>query len=195
MSQRQPVINDLSGNTEGPVVQAGSVGSLDMSRPTKTVNNVIQEARSLHIGAALYRFLISLTALAAVVGARQWGTPLEGMRVVCDVLAIPSGWTEPPANWIAGRAALVGGVAQILLWVGLLAMPRPRQLGWDLVQTMEWRSPSAVVLSVVLLVQSDHAWLALITIGGWAGRAADPEGVDSRALSRVTAMRVVEGIR
>lgn len=168
MSQWQPVINDLSGDTEGPVVQAGSVGSVDMSRPTKTVNNVIQEARSLHIGAALYRFLISLAALAAVVGARQGGTPLDGMRVVCDGLAIPSGWTGPAASWIAARATLVGGVAQTLLWIGLLAMPRPRQLGWDLGQTLEWRSPSAVVLSVVLLVQSDHTWLALITIGGWA---------------------------
>lgn len=168
MSDRQPLFNDLSGNVEGPAVQAGSVGRLDMSRSTKTVNNIVREARSLNIGATLYRFLASLVGLAAVVGACEWSTPLDGMRIVCDALVVPSGWTEPSARWLTERSVPVGGMVQILLWVGLLALPRPRQLGWDLGQTMEWRSPSTVVLALALLLQSGHAWLALFTIGGWA---------------------------
>ncbi|MFB8140747.1 hypothetical protein [Streptomyces parvus] len=107
-------------------------------------------------------------ALAAMIGADKRGTPLDGIAFVFDALAVPSGWTEPVASWIAERAGLVGGMAQISLSLGLLALPRPRQLGWDLGQTMEWRSPSASVLSVVLMMQCGHTWSALITFGSWA---------------------------
>lgn len=122
-------------------MQAGSVGPVNMSSPTKTVNNVIREARSLNVCGTLYRLVASLTALATMVGVDRRGTPLDGVRIVCDALAIPSDWTEFPAGWIAERAGLVGGVTQVLLLMGLSALPRPGQLGWDLGQTLEWRSP------------------------------------------------------
>ncbi|MFD9534992.1 hypothetical protein [Streptomyces sp. NPDC060010] len=165
MGEYRSVVNDLSGHVEGPVVQARSVRDVFMSSPSSTVNNVIKEVRSLKVVATLYRTLASLAALATIVGARRWGTPLDGMATVCDALAVPSSWTEFPASWIAERAGLVGGVAQILLMVGLLVLPRPGQLGWDLGQTMEWRGPSTVVLSFALSVQSDQVWPALFLVG------------------------------
>ncbi|MGV9690180.1 hypothetical protein ACWDUX_13810 [Streptomyces sp. NPDC003444] len=165
MGEHRTVVNDLSGHVEGSVVQARSVRDVFVSSPSSTVNNVIKEVRSLRVVATLYRTLASLTALATIVGARHWGTPLDGMTTVCDALAIPSSWTELSASWIADRAGLVGGGAQILLMVGLLVLPRPRQIGWDLGQTMEWRGPSTVVLSMALLVQSGHVWSALLLVG------------------------------
>ncbi|MFB7296569.1 hypothetical protein ACFWOS_31230 [Streptomyces rubiginosohelvolus] len=162
------MVNELSGNVDGPVVQARAVGLVNMPSSTKTVNNVIREARSLNACGTLYRFLVSLVALVAMVGADQRGTPLDGMRIFCDALAIPSGWTQFPASWIAERAGLVGGVTQVLLLAGLLALPRPRQLGQDFGRTLEWRSPSAVVLSLVLMVQSGHVWPAVIAVGSWS---------------------------
>ncbi|MEV7400465.1 hypothetical protein AB0N93_08670 [Streptomyces sp. NPDC091267] len=165
MGEYRSVVNDLSGHVEGAVVQAQSVRDVFMSSPSSTVNNVIKEVRSLKVAATLYRALASLTALATIVGARRGGTPLDGMATVCNSLGIASSWTESPAIWIAERAGLVGGVAQILLMVGLLVLPRPKQLGWDLGQTMEWRGPSTVVLSLALSVQSDHAWPALFLVG------------------------------
>ncbi|WP_406147740.1 hypothetical protein [Streptomyces sp. NBC_01012] len=168
MSERQSMTNDLSGNVEGPVVQAQSVGTVDLSSRTKIVNNIIQEARSLNLGATLYRLLASAMALATLIGARRWGTPLDGAATVCEALAIPTDWTESTASWIAVRPGIVGGVAQILLLVGLLASPRPGQLGRDLGQTLEWRGPSTMIVSLALLVQSGQAWPALITLGSCA---------------------------
>ncbi|MER5929890.1 hypothetical protein [Streptomyces sp. NPDC002054] len=40
-----------------------------------------KELRSLKVVATLYRTLASLTALATIVGARRWGTPLDGMVI------------------------------------------------------------------------------------------------------------------
>ncbi|AEN10973.1 MULTISPECIES: hypothetical protein [unclassified Streptomyces] len=165
MGEYRSVVNDLNGHVEGSAVQAHSVRDVFMSNPSSTVNNVIKEVRSLNVVATLYRTLASLAALTTIVGARRWGTPLEGMAVVCDALAIPSSWTESPVSWIAEHAGLVGGVAQILLMVGLLALPRPKHLGWDLGQTMEWRGPSTVVLSLALSMQSGHMWPALFLVG------------------------------
>ncbi|MFJ9762440.1 hypothetical protein ACIRUY_01370 [Streptomyces erythrochromogenes] len=165
MGEYRSVSNDLSGHVEGSVVQAQSVRDVFMSSPSSTVNNVIREVRSLRVVATLYRTLASLAALATLAGSQSWGTPLDATAAVCDALAIPSGWTQSPARWIAERSELVGGVAQILLMVGLLVLPRPRQLGWDLGQTMEWRGPSTVVLSFALSVQSGNMWSALVSVG------------------------------
>ncbi|MFF4870082.1 hypothetical protein [Streptomyces sp. S1] len=156
----QFVSNDVSGQVKGSVLQARTIRDV---RVSSTVNNLVKEARSLKLVATAYRVVASLAALAAIA-ADHGDTPLDALAAGCDALALPSGWAVSTASWIAERAELVGGVAQLLLMVGLMALPRPRQMGWDVGQTMEWRSPSTVVLSFVLLVQCGDTWPALLTV-------------------------------
>lgn len=139
-----------------------------VSAHSSTVNNMVKEVRSLSVVTTLYRTLTSLTALAAIAGVRHGGTPLDGMAFMCDALAIPSGWTNPVSSWVSERAEPVGGVAQILLTVGLLALPKRRRIGWDLAQTLEWRAPSTTAMSFAVLVQCGYGWHALLLIGLFA---------------------------
>ncbi|MFB7634627.1 hypothetical protein ACFC0M_27260 [Streptomyces sp. NPDC056149] len=163
MREHRLVNNSLDGHVDGAVVQAGSIGFL--SAPSNRVHNVFKEVRALNAVPMLYRTMVSLTALAALAGVRHGGTPLAGIAFVCDWLAIPAGWTEPVMSWIAERSDLVGAAAGLMLFVGLLALPNLRRMGWGLVQTLEWRAPSTVVLSFVVLVQCGYAWSVLLSMG------------------------------
>lgn len=136
--------------------------------PSTTVNNIVEEVRSLRLVPTLYRTLASLMALAALAGVKHGGTPLGGVAVACDALAIPSDWTSPIASWVDEHAGPVAGLAVMLLTFSLLVLPKRRDLGWDLAQTLEWRAPSTAVLSFVLLVQCGYALHVLPLLGLFA---------------------------
>ncbi|MCY0946700.1 hypothetical protein [Streptomyces antarcticus] len=157
--------NELGGHVRGPVLQAGSIGDVFVSAQSNTVNNVLKEVRSLNPAMTLYRILASLMVLASVAGVGSGRTPLQEIASVCDSMDVPSSWTGPVASWITERAELVGGVAALLITTGLLSLPKPRDVGWDLGQTLEWRAPSTTVLSFAVLVQCDYAWYAMSHIG------------------------------
>lgn len=163
MREHRLVNNELGGHVEGSAVQAGSIGTV--SAPSTRVNNVFKEVRALNVVPTLYRILASLMALTALGGAQHGGTPLKGLAFACDWLAIPSGWTVPVASWMAGRAELIATVAGLSLSVGLLALPKRRQMGWDIGQALEWRAPSTTVLSSTVLVQCGYLWSALLLVG------------------------------
>ncbi|KNB50372.1 hypothetical protein [Streptomyces caatingaensis] len=158
MSEHRVVNNRVDGHVKESVFQAGS---MFVSAPSKTVNNVIRHVRSLNIVAMLYRMLSSLAALAAAGGAVHGERPLGEAATACEALALPSGWTALAAGWINGRVDLVGGVALVSLGASLLALPKLREMGWDLGQTMEWRGPATAVLSFAILVQCGYTWKAL----------------------------------
>ncbi|MEU5418759.1 hypothetical protein ACH4UT_28580 [Streptomyces sp. NPDC020799] len=164
MSENRVVNNKLDGHVGCFVLQAGIISGVSMS----FVRNVTQEVRLLNVMAKLYRMLSSLTALAAIRGAKRGGTPLGGAANACEALALPSDWAVSTARRVAERAELVGGLALILLVASLLALPKPSQMGWDLGQTMEWRGPSAAVFSFSVLVQCGYMRLALLVIGIFA---------------------------
>ncbi|WP_406137714.1 hypothetical protein [Streptomyces sp. NBC_01089] len=129
------------------------------------MNNMVREVRSLTAVTTLYRMVASLTAIAAVVGVRHGGSPLGGMAYVCDALAIPAGWTGPVESWLVNRTELVGFPAVILCAMGVLALPKRRNMGRDYTQTLEWRAPSTVVLSFAVAVQCGYAWPLLPVVG------------------------------
>jgi hypothetical protein len=165
MDESRAVNNELSGHVDGPVVQAGFIRDVVFSSPRSTVNNIMKEARSLNVLATLYRCVASLASMATFAILGHGGSPLDRVAAACDAAAIPSGWVTSAESWVHGRSELVAGAALVMLSVGLLALPKRQQVGWDLGETLEWRSPSTVVLSFSLLVQCGYIWQALLTVG------------------------------
>ncbi|MBO8193659.1 hypothetical protein ITI46_18620 [Streptomyces oryzae] len=154
--------NRVDGHVKGPAVQAQHIGFI--SAPSSRVHNVFKEARALNFVPVLYRAMASLAALGALFGVGHGGTPIAGAAVVCDWLAIPSGWTAPTGSWVAERSELLATVAGFPLSIGLLALPKPRQMAGDLTRALEWRAPSTVVASFSILVQCGYTWSALLVI-------------------------------
>lgn len=173
MSEYRVVNNSLSGShIEGSAIQAASFRDVHVSGPSKTVNNVIRGARKLDVLATLYRVLASLAGLAAFAAVNSGRTPLQAVATACDALGLPARWAASTAIWIGERPELVGGAAEILLILALLTLPRRKDLGWDLGQTMEWRGPSTAVLSFALLVQGGSMWRGLLLVGLFAAFGA-----------------------
>ncbi|WNI24189.1 hypothetical protein [Streptomyces sp. ITFR-16] len=159
--------NEMSGgHVNGAVIQAGAVhGDVSVTAPVhETVNTVIREVRTMRFGPALYRVLASLAGCSAVYGAAHGDKPLLGAAAACEALGIPSGWTAPAAAWIAGRTDFLGGLATLLVLVGLLTVPKPEALGGDLAETLQWRGPSSTVLGLAVLAQCGLIWQPLLNI-------------------------------
>ncbi|MFJ7630642.1 hypothetical protein ACIQZN_29590 [Streptomyces sp. NPDC097595] len=167
MGEQRGSGNEVSGgHFTGPVIQAGTVrGDVSVSAPVyETANTVIREVRTMRFVPMLYRVLASLAGCSTVYGTSRGDTPLRGAIAACNALDIPSDWMAPAASWIAERSGLVGGMATLLVLVGLLTVPKAHHLGGDLGETLEWRGPSSTVLGLALLMQCGSMWQGLLAI-------------------------------
>lgn len=163
MGERGVFSNEAGGRIDGSVVQAGIVhGDVSVTAPVRVINRVSNEIRSFKMVGVLFRSLASIAGGAAVFGLSNGCTPLVQVASWCKALAIPGGWTVAAAEWISGRAEVVATVAEFVVVIGLLLLPRPRQLGWDFGESLEWRGPSTVVLAMAVVVQCGSVWPAML---------------------------------
>ncbi|MFJ6616210.1 hypothetical protein ACIQOW_01335 [Kitasatospora sp. NPDC091335] len=160
MKDRDTISNAIhGGQVDGTLIQAGAVhGGIQV------VNRAIRGSRSSR-GGLIYRVVASLAGCAAVYGTTHGGTPLSGLAAACERLGIPAEWTIPIADWASSRSDGICFVATLLAMIGILALPKPRKLGWDVGESLEWRSPSTTVLAASVVAQCGWSWSATINIG------------------------------
>ncbi|MFB4193343.1 hypothetical protein [Streptomyces carpaticus] len=161
MGEKRSTRNVLSGHVNGTAVQADI---FNHSVTSHVVNTVVAQVRLQNGVSALYRILASLAGCAAVWGMRDGRSPLSVVAAVSDELGVPSGWTSSVAGWMGDRTELLENIATITFALGLLALPRLQQIGWEFADALEWRAPSTVVLSLAVLAQCGSVGVSLPTV-------------------------------